>query len=136
VRQDARVRSRSGRLWWGVVLDGPDAHALADFYAALLDWAVVSRDDGGACVAPGEGSVAYLGFQTSPDFVPPTWPPAPGQQQQMLHLDVEVDALEDAVAEAVALGATVAEHQPQDTVRVMLDPAGHPFCLYVDTSTS
>jgi hypothetical protein len=24
-------------------------------------------------------------------------------------------------------------HQPQDDVRVMLDPAGHPFCLYVDT---
>jgi hypothetical protein len=24
----------------------------------------------------------------------------------------------------------VADHQPQDDVRVMLDPAGHPFCLY------
>ena len=32
------------------------------------------------------------------------------------------------------LGATVAEFQPQDNVRVLLDPAGHPFCLYVDES--
>jgi hypothetical protein len=34
------------------------------------------------------------------------------------------------VEHAVSLGATVAEFQPQDDVRVMLDPAGHPFCLY------
>jgi hypothetical protein len=32
----------------------------------------------------------------------------------------------------VALGATVAAYQPQDDVRVVLDPAGHPFCLYLD----
>jgi hypothetical protein len=25
----------------------------------------------------------------------------------------------------------VAGFQPQDHVRVLLDPAGHPFCLYV-----
>jgi hypothetical protein len=24
----------------------------------------------------------------------------------------------------------VAGHQPQPDVRVLLDPAGHPFCLY------
>lgn len=34
------------------------------------------------------------------------------------------------VAWAVEAGATVAEHQPQEGVRVMLDPAGHPFCLF------
>jgi len=37
-----------------------------------------------------------------------------------------------AVTEAVALGATLAGHQPQDHVRVLLDPAGHPFCLCRD----
>jgi Glyoxalase-like domain len=37
-----------------------------------------------------------------------------------------------AVAEAVALGAKVADHQPQDNVRVLFDPAGHPFCLCRD----
>ena len=50
----------------------------------------------------------------------------------MLHLDLKVAALEAAVAEAVQLGATQAHYQPQDDVRVMLDPAGHPFCLYLD----
>jgi len=30
------------------------------------------------------------------------------------------------------VGAEQAEYQPQETVRVMFDPAGHPFCLYTD----
>ncbi|WP_169501813.1 VOC family protein [Kribbella catacumbae] len=29
-------------------------------------------------------------------------------------------------------GAELAAYQPQDNVRVMLDPDGHPFCLYLD----
>jgi hypothetical protein len=33
---------------------------------------------------------------------------------------------------AADLGATVAEHQPQRNVRVLFDPAGHPFCLCLD----
>ena len=49
----------------------------------------------------------------------------------MMHLDVEVDDLEIAVADALALGAALAADQPQDDVRVLLDPAGHPFCLYL-----
>ena len=49
-----------------------------------------------------------------------------------LHLDVRVDDLVAATAFAQSLGAQVAESQPQDDVRVLLDPAGHPFCLYVD----
>jgi hypothetical protein len=35
------------------------------------------------------------------------------------------------VAHAVAQGATLAGFQPQEDVRVFLDPAGHPFCLYL-----
>ena len=35
-----------------------------------------------------------------------------------------------AVARALELGAELPEHQPQENVRVLLDPAGHPFCLY------
>jgi hypothetical protein len=47
-----------------------------------------------------------------------------------LHLDIEVEDLDAAVALAVEAGATVAEFRPQDDVRVCLDPAGHPFCLF------
>ena len=50
----------------------------------------------------------------------------------MMHLDLQVGHLDSAVAEALALGATLSEHQPQDAVRVLLDPAGHPFCLCRD----
>ena len=49
----------------------------------------------------------------------------------MLHLDLEVDDLETAGAHVRAAGATLAGHQPQDDVRVWLDPAGHPFCLFL-----
>jgi hypothetical protein len=50
----------------------------------------------------------------------------------MMHFDFQVGDLDSAVAEAVALGASVATDQPQDNVRVLLDPAGHPFCLCRD----
>jgi hypothetical protein len=50
----------------------------------------------------------------------------------MLHLDLEVDDLEAATDYALSVGAELAEVQPQEDVRVLLDPAGHPFCLYVD----
>lgn len=79
------------------------------------------------------GGVAYLAVQRSPEYVPPVWPPVEGRQQMMMHLDVEVGDRDAAVADAIAMGATPAEHQPQDDVRVMLDPVGHPFCLYVDS---
>jgi hypothetical protein len=51
----------------------------------------------------------------------------------MLHLDIKVDDLEAAGAHAIAVGAVLADHQPQDDVRVDLDPAGHPFCLWIVT---
>lgn len=49
----------------------------------------------------------------------------------MMHLDIEVDDLPSAADHALALGASVADFQPQADVRVLFDPAGHPFCLFV-----
>ena len=51
----------------------------------------------------------------------------------MMHMDFEVRDLEAQVEHALSLGATLAEFQPQEKVRVLLDPVGHPFCLYVDS---
>ena len=48
-----------------------------------------------------------------------------------VHLDVLVEDLDGAVARAESLGARQAEYQPQDDVRVMLDPVGHVFDLFV-----
>jgi len=50
----------------------------------------------------------------------------------MMHFDFQVGDLDSAVAEAVALGASVATDEPQDNVRALLDPAGQPFCLCRD----
>ena len=85
---------------------------------------------GAAIQVPGTSS--YLAFNTSEGYVPPVWPSEAGLQQMMLHIDIAVDDVAAAVADAVELGATVADYQPQDDVRVLLDPAGHPFCLYLD----
>lgn len=103
---------------------------LAQFYARLLGWTIVKDEPGWATVSP-PGSVVYLGFQTEPNYVRPVWPAAYQDQQMMMHLDLEVDDLESSVAFAVEQGAVLADHQPQDDVRVLLDPAGHPFCLYL-----
>jgi catechol 2,3-dioxygenase-like lactoylglutathione lyase family enzyme len=128
-QSDGSQPRESRHDFWGVVLDAPDAQALARFYASLLDWKVADDQPDWATVAPPDG-VAYLGFQPSSGYVPPVWPPAEGQQQMMLHLDFEVSDLAAAVEHAVELGAREAHVQPQDDVRVMLDPVGHPFCLY------
>jgi catechol 2,3-dioxygenase-like lactoylglutathione lyase family enzyme len=125
------VRGRAGGHYWGVVIDAADARALADFYVRLLGWRVDKDEDGAfVTVAPPTG-VAYLAVQRSPEYVPPVWPPVDRRQQMMMHLDVEVADLDAAVADASRMGARLADVQPQDDVRVMLDPAGHPFCLYV-----
>jgi len=123
---------RSRTQWWGVTLDAPDALELARFYARLLDWQLFEGDGGGASVAPSENAGYNLGFQTEPLYVRPVWPAEAGRPQMSMHLEIEVDDLAEAVAHAVAAGAEEAAFQPQSNVRVMLDPAGHPFCLYLD----
>jgi len=107
-----------------IVIDCPDAAASAAFYATMLDWKtevkadlVDIRADYGQCIS----------FQTVEGYTAPTWPSQEVPQQ--MHLDVVVDDLDTAEAEVIALGATKAEYQPGTTFRVMLDPAGHPFCL-------
>jgi predicted enzyme related to lactoylglutathione lyase len=122
---------RTKQTWWGAVLDAADGPALAHFYARLLGWQVFNEDEEGAAVAPSEDAGYNLAFQTEPNYVRPVWPSRPGEPLMMMHLDIQVDGLEEAVAHAVEVGAELASYQPQDDVRVMLDPAGHPFCLYL-----
>ena len=111
------------------VLGAPDAQALGAFYARLLSWTVVTNEPGWVRVKPADGGTG-LSFQDESAYVRPVWPPAPGQQQMMSHLDIAVEDLATGVAHALEVGATLADFQPQEHVRVMLDPAGHPFCLF------
>lgn len=114
------------------VLDAPDPRALAAFYQRLLGWTVRTDEPDWVALAAPDGGAA-LSFQTEPAYRAPVWPAGPDDQQMMLHLDIEVDDLEAAGAHAVAVGAVLAEFQPQDDVRVYTDPAGHPFCLWIRT---
>jgi catechol 2,3-dioxygenase-like lactoylglutathione lyase family enzyme len=113
------------------VLGAPDARELAAFYERMLGWHR-ERDepDWVKLVPPGGGP--GLSFQTEPGYERPVWPHGPGDQQMMIHLDIEVDDLAEASSHAVACGAKVADFQPQEHVRVHLDPAGHPFCLWTN----
>jgi predicted enzyme related to lactoylglutathione lyase len=122
------MRSRSPGMWWGVAVEAPDPRALADFYAQLLGWSVNHEEPGTSILAAPEGQT-YVVFQEALDYKSPIWPPEQGSQRSMMHLDFQVDDLDSAVAEAIELGATIAQHQPQQNVRVLFDPAGHPFCL-------
>lgn len=121
---------RERTTWFGVVLDAPDARELAHFYQRLLGWTIFDEEDDWATLAPSKDGGYNLAFQTEPHYVRPVWPSEPGKPQMMLHLDLEVDDIETALAHAIEAGAELAEFQPQANVRVMLDPAGHPFCLY------
>ncbi|HEY6478776.1 MAG TPA: VOC family protein [Streptosporangiaceae bacterium] len=125
------MRSRTDGMWWGTAIEAPDPPALARFYSELLGWPVGHEEPGTAILAAPGGST-FVVFQQAAGYTPPAWPPADGQQRPMMHFDFQVGDLESAVAEAVELGASVAEFQPQDNVRVLLDPAGHPFCLCLD----
>jgi catechol 2,3-dioxygenase-like lactoylglutathione lyase family enzyme len=114
----------------GVVLDAPDAQELGRFYQQLTGWPVVMDEPGWFKIAPA-GTRDGISFQTEPMYVPPVWPVTSRDQQQMqVHLDLWVDDMAAAGAHAEALGATLAEFQPQDDVRVYLDPVGHPFCIF------
>jgi catechol 2,3-dioxygenase-like lactoylglutathione lyase family enzyme len=124
------MRSRTGGMWWGAAIEAPDPGALARFYSELLGWPIGHEEPGTAIVAAPQGT--FLVFQRADGYRAPVWPPVEGRQRPMMHLDFQVGDLDSAVAEAVALGATVADTQPRENIRVLFDPAGHPFCLCRD----
>jgi Glyoxalase-like domain len=108
-----------------VSLDCADPTPLAEFWAGILGGEVRFASDRAAGVRTQWMWVTALKVE---GYEPPTWPEAEIPKQ--IHLDLAVTDLEAAVAEAQRLGATTAAVQPDpDRWRVLLDPAGHPFCL-------
>ncbi len=131
-----------------VVLDTTDARALADFYRELLgyrcrpgdeppaagetdargsDWLLLLDDPAGPAVASQQ--VRSIPRATSPD----------GAIPQQLHLDLTVRTVEDLDLQhsrVIALRARVLLDRAGDgeePLRVDAGPAGHPFCLFVDS---
>ena len=108
-----------------VTLDCAEVKPSADFWSALLGWDVAASTDDYAMLTGPDGSPA-LGLGRIDDYQAPSWPDT-GRKQ--FHLDLAVDDLDAMAGRAVELGATLADPQPGETWRVLLDPAGHPFCL-------
>ena len=112
----------------GVVLECPDPRSLASFYSQLMGWAVIYGDDDWFMLGESDAQSVKLSFQRAPGHKPPVWPDPTSSMQ--VHLDLRVGDLDTAEQNAMGLGATKFDHQPDPTnFRVMADPAGHPFCL-------
>ncbi|MEU6584014.1 VOC family protein [Nocardia sp. NPDC046763] len=113
-----------------ITVDCDDPAVLANFWAELL---------GGVIAASSEKFVGVklphviLTAIRIPNYQPPFWPDQNPPKQ--IHLDLSVADLDAAQAEAVRLGARLCDYQPApDKRRVLLDPAGHPFCLCLPRS--
>jgi catechol 2,3-dioxygenase-like lactoylglutathione lyase family enzyme len=121
--------------WNAVCIDchPRDLEAVVAFYTQLLGLHVGDEDGRWASLRDPSGGMS-LNVQAEHWYVSPVWPEAVPAQAKMMHFEIEVDDVESAAAHAVALGAREADPQPPDrdqhTLRVMLDPAGHPFCLW------
>jgi hypothetical protein len=108
-----------------IALDCSDPAALANFWVRLVGGEVAFTSDDFCAVKTDQGWLATVRVE---DYRQPSWPDAAVPKQ--MHLDLAVDDLDKAEAEAMGLGATLAATQPApDRWRVLLDPAGHPFCL-------
>ena len=109
----------------GVSLDCAEPRVLASFWAALLGGEVAIETGDVAVVRLGDLLVTASRVE---GYEPPTWPDGPTPKQ--LHLDLDVEDLDAAERRALSLGAVRASVQPNpESYLVLLDPAGHPFCL-------
>jgi predicted enzyme related to lactoylglutathione lyase len=109
-----------------------DFEKVVAFYRDMLDWKVWDTEPRWASIGLETGMMILV--QAEEWYVPPVWPEEAPAQTKMMHMEVKVDDVEAAVARAHSIGAREAPNQPADRdpskLRVMLDPAGHPFCLW------
>ena len=130
-----------------VVLDGTDARGLAEFYRKLFGLEYRPGDEPPAAGEPDERGRDWLvlhnphggpqlAFQQVDALTPTTWPD--NKVPMQLHLDTKVDSVAELDAQhdrALALGAAMLYDRsadPDEPLRVYADPAGHPFCIFVD----
>jgi hypothetical protein len=108
-----------------ISLDCNDPQKLAKFWADLLGGNIAFSVEHFVAVKLDSMWITAVKVE---DYSPPTWPE--NEIPKQMHLDLAVTDLTAASARAISLGATESPTQPSpDTYIVMLDPAGHPFCL-------
>ena len=110
-----------------LVVDSRDAERLAAFWAAVLDYRVLSREDGAVEIGPEAGfggAAPTLVFGPVPE-------PTPGKLRW--HIDVNAtDRDQDAELQRLLdLGATPADvgQTGEEGWHVLADPEGNEFCL-------
>lgn len=113
--------------WINAFLDTPGSQAfrLAAFWSAVTGHAVSSTglgDHGELVALEPAGADAHLWLQEVDDAA-------------RVHLDLYVQDLDRAVAEATALGAEVTS-TPRDGLVVLISPGGLPFCLVAHAGES
>jgi hypothetical protein len=108
-----------------VSMDCADPLELGEFWAAMLGGEIAFSSPTTVGIRT---DWVWMSALKVDDYVAPTWPE--GVLPKQIHLDLAVTELDAAVAEAERLGARSAAVQPApERWRVLLDPAGHPFCL-------
>jgi predicted enzyme related to lactoylglutathione lyase len=113
----------------GLVIDGADTMALARFWAAMFDTEVAS------IVNEGEPNEAHYVDVAATDGTPLLRfqrVPEAKRLKNRLHLDIEVEELDPAIAWVETLGGSLI--QPLRTeygydFAIMGDPEGNEFCL-------
>ncbi len=114
-----------------IVVDCQDAPPVAAFYQVACGGDIVRSDADSVWLRAGGRLVIFREVQ---DYRPPTWPSSDVPMQ--VHLDFFVDDVEEAEVLLHQHGATTPEYQPHPELGlVMLDPAGHPFCIGTGAGT-
>jgi len=120
-----------------IVFDAPDLADESTFWSEVLSGTAEIDADGEWATVYVDGKPC-LGFQLAAGYVAPQWPDGP--QQQQIHLDLYVDDVPAAHDKVINLGAKLLEAAKDSDAaggfQVYADPAGHPFCLCWDRSSS
>ena len=115
--------------WWGIYLEAPDPHVLLAFWSAILDKPIHSEDEEGGALDFVEG-VAYLAVQKADVYEPPVWPPSPGARACSCTSRSRSRTWRPRSSTRSSWARRWRSASPRTTCACMLDPAGHPFCLY------
>ncbi|MFC7490057.1 MULTISPECIES: VOC family protein [unclassified Knoellia] len=113
-----------GNRWSGVTVDCVDVELVATFWSALLCLERGPSQDGWVYLGRRDDAGPRLVFQPVDE---------PKRGKVRLHLDVEVDDIDEAMTEVARLGGSTTgerhDYPGAGVVVVMADPEGHEFCL-------
>lgn len=113
---------------FSIVIDSNNSEELSDFYSKMLGWEKINDDEEYiAVISP--NNYPILLFQEDENYIKPAYPSSKNKQHQMIHLDFSVEDIDKGVEHAISCGAKLSEQQFSNEWKVLIDPAGHPFCI-------